>query len=196
LQKRSIPNVLELQEDMGLEFMDLTYSHSNKIFHSLVREGFIKDEDSPGSLWSFLEVVSFVHCWIEMEVKRRVSRQKFESLNLVFTNIKSSWGLFFADPPDEPRLENESVASVCSIITNKCYQYHSSYLSDLQTHGWLHAFRTCCAAFLENVLPGYIIQDEDKDIVDDLDKPLVRDIGEMVYDLDRDIHTMLAQRKF
>ncbi|MBW1744075.1 MAG: hypothetical protein JRJ47_11730, partial [Deltaproteobacteria bacterium] len=188
----------ESQEDTGLAFLDLTYTHSNKIFHLLVNEGLVKDDSSSQTLSSFLEVVSFVHCWIEMEVERRVPRQVFEGLSRVLSNTKTSWGSFFARPPEEPRLENESVESVCGLMTRRCDQYHASYVSSLQTDGRLHALRTCCAAFLENVLPGYLSQREgsgkDEKRTNNLDEAILHYIGEFVYDLERDIHFILAQR--
>lgn len=199
LHERRIADIRESQGDVGSAFMDLTYLYSNKIFHFLSHEGLINDKDSSQTLSSFLEVVSFVNCWIEMEVKRRVPRQRLEDLNLVFSSIKTSWGLFFADPPEGPRLQSESVESICVIMTRRCDQYHSLYLSDLQTYGWLRAFRACCAALLENVLPGYRIKrgglDKDQEMADDLDEPVIGYIGEMLYDLDRDVHIILVQDK-
>jgi hypothetical protein len=134
-----------------------------------------------------------------MEVKRRTPRQRLEDLNLVFSSIKTSWGLFFADPPEGPRLQGESVESICIIITRRCDQYHSLYLSDLQNYGRLRAFRACCAALLENVLPGYRIKreglDKDQEMADDLHESVIGYIGEMLYDLDRDVHIILVQDK-
>lgn len=194
LKKRRITDFGESQEDTGLAFLDLTYEHSNKIFYLLVNEGLSKDDSSSQTLSSFLEVVSFVHCWIEMEVERRVPRQVFQGLSRVLSNIKTSWGSFFAHPPEEPRLENESVESVCGFMTRRCDQYHASYLSSLRTDGRLHALRTCCAAFLQNVLPGEReASGKDEEKTNNLDEAILHYIGEFVYDLDRDIHYILAQ---
>jgi hypothetical protein len=194
LKKRRITDFGESQEDTGLAFLDLTYEHSNKIFYLLVNEGLSKDDSSSQTLSSFLEVVSFVHCWIEMEVERRVPRQVFQGLSRVLSNIKTSWGSFFAHPPEEPRLENESIESVCGFMTRRCDQYHASYLSSLRTDGRLHALRTCCAAFLQNVLPGEReASGKDEEKTNNLDEAILHYIGEFVYDLDRDIHYILAQ---
>ena len=197
LKKRQITDFGESQEETGLAFLDLTYTHSNKIFHLLAREGVVKDDSSSQTLASFLEVVSFVHCWTEMEVERRVSRQVFEGLSRVLSDVKTSWGSFFAHPTEEPRLENESVESVHAFMTRRCGQYHVSYLSNLQTDGRLHALRTCSAAFLENVLPGYISplkgSREDQERTNNLNDPILHYIGEIIYELDRDINFILAQ---
>jgi hypothetical protein len=52
---------------------------------------------------------------------------------------------------------------------------------------------------LGNVVPGYRIEREglnkDQGEVDDLDEPVIGYIGEMLYDLDRDIHIILVQDK-
>jgi hypothetical protein len=197
LQKRRITDFGESQEGLSLAFLDLTYSHSNKIFHLLVSEGLIQDDGSSQALASFLEIVSFVHCWIEMAVKRRARRQGFEDLDLMFANIKMSWGAFFADPPDGPRLENASVESVRDMITHRCDQYHALYVSALETQGQLHALKTCCATLLENVLPGYLIGDanlaNNQERQDDLEEVVSSYIRESVYDLDRDVQVILAQ---
>jgi hypothetical protein len=129
-----------------------------------------------------------------MEVERRVPRQVFQGLSRVLSNIKTSWGSFFAHPPEEPRLENESIESVCGFMTRRCDQYHASYLSSLRTDGRLHALRTCCAAFLQNVLPGEReASGKDEEKTNNLDEAILHYIGEFVYDLDRDIHYILAQ---
>ena len=200
LKKRRITDFGESQEETGLAFLDLTYMQSNRIFHLLVSEGLVQDNGSSQTLASFLEVVSFVHCWIEMDVERRVSRQVFERLSRVLSNIKTSWGSFFAHPPEEPRLENESVESVCGFMTRRCDQYRASYLSSLRTDGRLHALRTCCAAFLDNVLSGYLSEREgsgkDERKANNLDEPILHYIGESVYELDPDINFILAQHTF
>jgi hypothetical protein len=197
LKQRRITDFGESQEETGLAFLDLTYTHSNRIFYLLVNEGLAEDHGGSQTLSSFLEVVSFVHCWIEMEVERRVSRQMFEGLGRVLSDIKTSWGTFFAHPQEEPRLENESVDSVAGFMTHRCDQYHASYLSGLRRNGRLHALRTCCAAFLENAIPGYLSQREgsgqDQEGTNNLNEVILHYIGEFVYDLDRDIHHILAQ---
>jgi hypothetical protein len=197
LKKRQITDFGASQEQSGLAFLDLAYMHSNKIFHLLVGEGLVKDDGSSQTLASFLEVVSFVHCWMEMEVERHLSRQVFEGLSRVFSDMKTSWGSFFAHPPEEPRLENGSIESVHSLMTRRCGQYHALYLSRLQTDGRVHALRTCCAAFLENVRPGYLSEREgsgqDEEKTSNLDEAILHYIGETVHDLDRDIHLILAQ---
>jgi len=196
-KKGPVTDLRESQEDGGLVFLDLAYTHSNKIFHLFAREGLVKDDSSNQSLASFLEIVSFVHCWIEMEVERRVPRQAFEGLSRVLADVKTSWGSFFADPPEGPRLENESVESVHATITRRCSQYHASYLSNLHTHGRLYALRTCCAAFLENVLPGYLSPLEGsgkgQERTINLNQPILHYIGETVHELDRDINFILTQ---
>lgn len=197
LKKRQITDFGESREESGLAFLDLAYTHSNNVFHLLVREGLVKDDGSSQTLASFLEIVSFVHCWIEMVVERRVPRRVFESLSRVLSDVKTSWGSFFVHPPEGPRLENESVESVHAIMTRRCGQYHASYLSNLQTRGRVHALRTCCAAFLENVLPGYPPplegSGEGQERTDNLNDPILHYIGETVYELERDTHFILAQ---
>ena len=197
VKQRQMTDFGESREESGLAFLDLAYTHSNNIFHVLVREGLVKDDDSSRTLASFLEIVSFVHCWIEMVVERRVPRRVFENLSSVLSDVKTSWGSFFVHPPEGPRLENESVESVHGIMTRRCGQYHTSYLSNLQTHGRVHALRTCCAAFLENVLPGYMSAPEgsgkDERKAKNLNDPILHYIGDTVHELERDTSFLLTQ---
>jgi hypothetical protein len=196
-KKRRVTDCGESREESRLAFLDLAYTHSNNMFHLLVREGLVKDDNSSRTLASFLEMVSFVHCWIEMEVERRVPEKVFEGLNRVLSDVKTSWGFFFVRPPEGPRLENESVESVRAIMTRRCGQYHASYVSNLKTHGRLHALRTCCAAFLENALPGYLSHPgssgQGQERTKNLNEPILHYLGEIIHELDRDIHVILTE---
>jgi hypothetical protein len=197
LKKRQINDFGESREETGLAFLDLTYTHSNNIFHLLAREGLVQDDSSSQSLASFLEVVSFVHCWIEMEVERRLSGQALKSAGGFFIDIKNSWGSFFAHAPDEPKLENASVESVHAFMKRRCSQYHASYVSSLDKHGRLHAERRCYAAFLENILSGHPSSLEDsgkgQEGTTNLNDPILHYIGETIYELDRDINLILTE---
>lgn len=199
LKKRQITGFGESLEESGLAFLDLTYAHSNKVFHLLAREGLLKDDNSSQTLASFLEVVSFIHCWIEMMVKRRAPRQGLKDVDLMFSDIKTSWGVFFAAPPEGPGLENASIESVRDMMTRRCDQYHALYLSALETRGRLHALKACCAAFLENISSGYLIREEnlgnDQERKDESGEAVLGYIREFVYDLERDIQVILAQHR-
>jgi hypothetical protein len=199
LRKRRVTDFGESQDGSDPSFLDLAYTHSNSIFHLLVREGFVKDDGSRETLATFLEIVSFVHCWMEMELERHLPRKTFEELSSVFSDMKTSWGAFFANAPEEPKLQHESVESIFNLITRRCAQYHASYLSGLRADGPLHALRTCCAAFLENALPGWwrALRMEGvrsgQERTTSLDHPILHYIGETLYELNRGMQYILAE---
>jgi hypothetical protein len=132
-----------------------------------------------------------------MEVERRLPREVFEGLNRLLSEVKTSWGSFFVDPPEGPKLENESVESVHAIMTRRCGQYRHTYLYSLRADGRLYALRTCCAAFLENLLPGYISAPEDsgkdQQRTRNLNDPILHYVSDTVHELERDTSLMLTQ---
>jgi hypothetical protein len=180
--------------------MDLTYSYSDRILNLVVHKGLVQDDNSSETLRSFLEIVSFVYCWVELETETRFSRQKKKDLGPIFSRIRHYWGSFFADYPDGPRLEGESAETVDKTMVCRCQEYHGSYLSNLTAHGALYALRHSCATLVTNVCNPYEaeahVKDEAKKRVHNLKARVVRPIGELVYALRRDIGTLLVQHTF
>jgi hypothetical protein len=190
----------ESGEHLCPQLMDLTYSYSDRILNLVVQEGLVQDDNSSETLRSFLEIVSFAYCWVELEIETRFSRQKKKDLGPIFSSIRYSWGSFFADYPDGPRLEGESAETVDKTIVCRCREYHGSYLSNLRANGVLYALRHSCAGLVTNVCNPYEaearVKDEAKKRVHNLKARVVRRIGELVYALRRDIGTLLVKHTF
>jgi len=183
------------KKDFALALMDLSYHHADRIFDYLASEGVVHNDNSQESLWAFLEVVAFVCCWMEREIQRRLSAQRLKDLAPAFSQMQVSWGVFFVDYPEGPTLDGKTTETVGAFISEKCKTYRSVYNSDLSTHGALHALQHGCAFLVSMVQNHTALPSQDKDGKgwDDPDGRVVRQVGELMYSLSRDLNVLLVE---
>jgi hypothetical protein len=184
------------KRDVAFALLDVSFHYSNRIFRYLAFEGLVQDDDSRQSLGAFFEIVSFVVCWMEREIQRRLSRQRSKDLEPAFSRMRVSWGSFFVDYPEGPRLDGETTKTIGTSISEKCDTYRRAYDSDLSTHGALRALRHACGFLVRMVHNQTTPPSRDKDSKgwDDPEGPVVRQVGELIYSLNRDINVLLFEQ--